>query len=558
MDTVQEIKRKLDIVDVIRAYVQLIKMGGTYKARCPFHSEKTPSFVVSPVRQSYHCFGCGEHGDMFSFVEKIEGVDFKGALKMLAEKAGVQIVYESNKKNSDEKDRHYELLETATKYFQRCRYEHPEITGYLKERGLTEETIHSFRVGFALPEWRELTTHLHQNEFTEKEIQDAGLSISHEKTGMYDRFRSRIMFPLTDSAGRVIAFSGRIWNGDEQSAKYINSPETLLFHKSNFLYGFDKAKFSIRKLNCAMVVEGQMDLLSCHQVGYSNAVAISGTALTHEHLSQLHRLSTNLILALDADKAGVAATEKSAKVALQLGFDVKVVTFDDGKDVSDLLKNHGSDAIKRAVKDAKPVIEYLLSYYVKQSDNDSRTLVRVAEQHILPLVASIKSKMEQSHTITQLSRTLNISVDSLHATVLRLQSEQIQVQPSFVPAVAKAKTIPEAEYVKAALTVATENGINYGETICGVSLGLLSLPESVESSLLLTVSHALETFGDPITLSHVEALIAPKLKRVLSNEQARVSSLIRQSELERNTNNTAKLIAISEHLRQSISLLHEK
>ncbi len=281
---VQQIKERLSIEEVVSSYIKLDRAGANLKARCPFHNEKTPSFFVSPDRGSYYCFGCGAKGDIFTFIEEFEGLDFKGALKILAERAGVPLV-QYNKEKEGEKERLYKAMEEATKFFEKNLVENQEALKYLRERGLENKTIRDFRIGFVKNDWRELYSHLQMIGFTDIEIEKAGLAKKTEK-GMYDRFRGRIMFPISDSSGRIIAFSGRILEDDGKSAKYLNSPETPIFNKSSVLFGIDKAKDSIRKNNFSILVEGQMDLILSHQAGFKNTVASSGTAMTDSILSK--------------------------------------------------------------------------------------------------------------------------------------------------------------------------------------------------------------------------------------------------------------------------------
>lgn len=420
MKPAEQIKEKLDIVEVLSQYIQVTKSGSTFKARCPFHGEKTPSFIISPTRQSYHCFGCGEHGDIFTFVEKMEGVDFKGALTLLAEKAGVTLTYTKESGiTKDAKDMLLDTLHEATHFYVRERLKHPEITTYLLKRGLSQESIDAFSIGFAPQEWRQLYDTL-KSTHKDADIENAGLTIRGDK-GYYDRFRSRIMFPLKDSVGRVIGFSGRIWQGDEQSAKYINTPETPLFHKSRFLYGFDSAKTAIRKLNFTLLVEGQMDLISAHQVGFKNAVALSGTALTEEHITLLGRISKNIVIALDADKAGITAALKSARIALMHGFDVKVARFTDGKDASAIVETGGGDALKLVVKHAQHIIDFVLDILSEKSKNDSRLYVRLIEQELLPLIAIMQSPIEREHVLKTVSSRSGISQESLLASLNKVR-----------------------------------------------------------------------------------------------------------------------------------------
>src|SRR3989344_4408177 len=363
---VQKIKEKLSIEDVVSSYIKLDKAGVNLKAKCPFHNEKTPSFFVSPDRCTYYCFGCGASGDIFSFVENFEGLDFKGALKMLA------------------------VREAATLRFIDNLSHQREAMEYLKSRGLAEQSVKEFRIGFAKEEWRDLYDYLKKKGFSDSEIEKAGLTKKSEKGsssgGFYDRFRNRIIFPISDSGGRVIAFSGRIFKDDGKSAKYLNSPETLIFKKSSVLYGLDKAKESIRKNNFSILVEGQMDLVLSHQAMFRNTVATSGTALSDTEVSKenvvsnlglIRRLSDNLVLAFDSDKAGMTATARAGKIALSLGMDVKVANLPEGSDPADLISRDGAPSWKEAIKNSKHLIEFLLNGALKDAGGDMRKAGRI-------------------------------------------------------------------------------------------------------------------------------------------------------------------------------------
>lgn len=415
-DTVEQVKARLSIVDVVSQYVQLQRAGAVFKARCPFHNERTPSFVVSPERGTYHCFGCNVGGDIFTFVQEIEGLDFKGALKVLAERAGVEIVYQEREKK-DEKDRLRSLLEEATLFYQTQLTEKHPAYEYLKKRGLTRETIALFRIGFAPDEWRSVSPHLKQRGYSEKEMEAAGLVKRSEK-GIYDRFRSRIMFPINDSAGRVVAFSGRIFGeAKEDVAKYINSPETSLYHKGSILFGYDRAKLAIRKHDFSILVEGQMDLIAVHQAGWPNTVAVSGTALTTEHIALLRRMSENVVLALDADEAGIRASEKSAREALAAGMDVKVARISSGKDPADLLQNEGGKEVWRgAIRESVHIVTFLLDTLEKAS-KDARAFARAVERTVVPFVAVIPSAIDQSHFVRMVAGRINVSEDSVRAAM---------------------------------------------------------------------------------------------------------------------------------------------
>ena len=427
---VQQIKERLSIEEIVSSYIKLEKAGANFKARCPFHNEKTPSFFVSPDRASYYCFGCGAKGDIFSFIEEFEGLDFKGALKILAERAGIPLVQYSKEKEG-EKEKLYRAMEEATKFFEKNLAENKKILEYLKSRGLEEKTIGDFKIGFSLLDWRTLFEYLKSKGFSDKEIELAGLVKKTEK-GFYDRFRGRIIFPISHSSGRIIAFSGRIFEDDGKSAKYLNRPDTPIFSKSAVLYGLDKAKESIRKNNFSILVEGQMDLILSHQAGFRNTVATSGTALSDATVSKenvvsnlglLRRLSGNIILAFDADRAGFNASSRAGKIALSFGMDVKVVSMSEGIDPASLISQDGTDAWRTAIRNSKHIIEFLLDKILNSHKEDMRKVGREIREKILPYVDSIESAIEKSHFIKIISNKSGIAENALLEDLKKVQSE---------------------------------------------------------------------------------------------------------------------------------------
>lgn len=404
-ETTEKIKERLSIVDVISSYIKLEKAGSNFKARCPFHHEKTPSFFISPARNTYYCFGCGEKGDIFSFVERFEGVDFQGALRQLGERAGVPVVFEGKEKR-EARNTLYDLLETATQFFESNMKRNAGAEEYLRKRGLSQETIAKFRIGYVEDKWNTLFDFLKERGYTDADIERAGLIKKGEK-GYYDRFRGRIMFPISDAAGHVIAFSGRLFpDRDEGGAKYINSPETVLFNKSKTLYGLHRAKTSIRKANFSIVVEGQMDVVLSHQSGFPNTVALSGTALTAEHVRALKRLSSNIVFAFDADSAGVASSGKSAALALASGMDVKVAHIPEGTDPADLAKDD-PEKLKQVIRESVHIINFYLSV-LRESEPDRRKRARKIESTVLPFVARIESSIDRMHFVGEVARALDV------------------------------------------------------------------------------------------------------------------------------------------------------
>ncbi|MBI2087057.1 MAG: DNA primase [Candidatus Zambryskibacteria bacterium] len=409
---VETIKERLDIAEVVGNYVKLEKAGQSFKARCPFHNEKTPSFFVSPSRQSYYCFGCGAKGDIFTFVEEFEGLDFREALKMLAERAGVELKYRPEaSRERDEKERMYRALEDAVLFFENQLKKNEPARKYLLSRGLNAESFKNWRIGYALPEWRTLYHHLSALGYSKEVLIKAGLikPVTEANKEPYDVFRDRLIFPIADSSGEVIAFSGRALkkSGFQEEAglpKYLNSPDTILFTKSEILYGLDKAKEKIRKKNYAVLVEGQIDLVLSHQAGVDNTVASSGTAFTRAHLERLKKLSPRIILAFDGDKAGQMAAEKATVLALSLGLEVKIAKLPIGKDPADMVKS-SSEAWKEILRQALPAVEHFLDRALEE-EKDRRKLGKLIEKKVLPMIALLQSSIERSHFVSLMtSRT---------------------------------------------------------------------------------------------------------------------------------------------------------
>jgi DNA primase len=423
--TVEQIKERLPIDEVIGSYVKLEKSGKSLKAKCPFHNEKSASFFVSPERGGYYCFGCGAKGDIFSFVEQFEGLDFRGALKVLAERAGVKLV--ANDRTNDERDKLFEIMEEATKYFENEYVKSKEAQAYVESRGIKDETRKSFRISWAPLGWNNVHNYLKGKGYSDILLEKAGLikkkdnsDNANSPTSYYDRFRGRVMFPIADTSGRVIAFSGRILKDDGQSAKYLNSPDTPLYDKSAILFGLDKAKTEIRRLNYSILVEGQMDLVMSHQAGIKNTVASSGTALSDEgvnkegiinNLGLVRRLSPNVIIAFDADQAGRKAAMRASGIALSLGMDVKIADIVGGKDPADLVKED-VELWRNVIKQAKPVIEFELANVLKET-TDSRKVPRELRERVFPFVASIESSTDKSYFVKMIADRANIDEQAI-------------------------------------------------------------------------------------------------------------------------------------------------
>ncbi|MFA7192476.1 MAG: DNA primase [Candidatus Paceibacterota bacterium] len=452
LSVVPTIKERLNIVDVLSSYITVEGSGKNFKAKCPFHNEKTPSFYISPERNSYYCFGCGAKGDIFSFVEHFEGTDFLGALKILASRAGVPLTdTNSSRESRDEMERLYDCMEEATKYFQSELLKNPEARLYLMDRGVNDESIENFRIGYVPNSWRSASDHLLKKRFTKIEIENVGL-IKTKEDSFYDRFRGRIMFPISDSSGRVIAFSGRIFGRpDEEEAKYLNSPDTKLFNKSNVLFGIDRAKNAIRTRGYSIIVEGQLDLVLSHQAGFTNTVATSGTALADavntadsrvNNLGLLRRLSPNIIFAFDGDNAGVRACGRGAMIALGLDMQVKVALLPTGEDPADIIKKD-SENWKNIIKNSVNIITFYLSR-INDETTDLRTRGRKVREVIFPYLSMIKSSIELDAYIQEIAKVTGINQKAINddfQDFLKVHTPRLEVK-EVVNQVKKDEAVP--------------------------------------------------------------------------------------------------------------------
>ncbi len=422
--TIEQIKNRLNIVDIVGSYLKLEKSGSNFKAKCPFHNEKTPSFYVSPDRDSYHCFGCGKGGDIISFVQEMEGVEFIEALKILADKAGVKLDKEkTSEKSESEKIR--SILKFAIDFYRKELVKNEEVVKYLKNRGLNKETILKFEIGFAPCEWRLLYEYLKKNGFTDKEIESSGLSIR-SQNGFYDRFRNRIMFPIFNISGMPVGFSGRMFESGKKEdliqAKYINSPQTLLYDKSRILYGIEKAKLEIKKKNECILVEGQFDLIMSHQAGTFNTVAVSGTSLTEKHLEMIQRFSENIIMAFDGDSAGIKASSRAINMALSLGIKVKLVSLRDGLDPADIIRE-SEDDWRNIVSKSKHIVDFFIDVINSRKLTRDEKLKEL-ETTVLLYISNIKSKIEQAEFVNKISESFNIQESAIWEEIDKIIKNQ--------------------------------------------------------------------------------------------------------------------------------------
>jgi len=404
---VDDIKNKLDVVDVLSGYIRLQKAGSNYKASCPFHSEKTPSFMVSPERQLWKCFGCGKGGSIFDFIMEMEGVEFGDALKILAQKAGIELK-KVDPKLKTERTRLYEICQLANRFFVKqleASKAGQEMQKYLIERGLKAKSIKDWEIGYAPNQWRSLKDFLNKQRYPDQEILKAGLIVDKG----YDRFRDRIMFPIKDINGVVVGFTGRENpnHSDERMGKYLNTPNTLIYDKSRILYGLDKAKLEIKKNNSCLLVEGQTDLIMSHQAGQANALASSGTALTDQQLRIIKRYTENLVIAFDTDSAGEIATKRGIDLALHFGFNTKVISLPDNQDPAEFIKKNAS-LWPEQVNQAQDLMEFYLVTALANHDPETVQGKKEIGKAILPMIKKITNKVEQAHWLQKTAQRIKV------------------------------------------------------------------------------------------------------------------------------------------------------
>jgi DNA primase len=423
MSVVDEVKQRLDIVDVVGQYVQLQKAGRNFKALCPFHSERTPSFFVSPERQSWHCFGaCGTGGDVLAFVMKRENLEFGEALRLLAERAGVTLA-ERRPEEEAERNRLREANEAAASFYHRALLSSEAgqtAKHYLEERGQDLKTIQDFQLGYSPSGWDSLCQHLRERGYRDEELVAAGLAVEGER-GLRDLFHQRIMFPITDMRGRVVGFGGRslpIEGQEEIQPKYLNTPQTAVFDKGSLLYALDKAKEEIRRQGLAVIVEGYMDAIAAHQHGFPNVVASMGTALSERQVRLLKRFSRDVVLALDADTAGQEATLRAVEYQDILGRDIRVVILPEGRDPDQVIRSDPEDW-PTLLTNAQPLLDYKFEAVSAALDLSQPRQRSQAVDELLPLLAAIGDRIVQAHYLQRLARLAQVKESALHQMLVR-------------------------------------------------------------------------------------------------------------------------------------------
>jgi len=422
MSVIDEVKQKTDIASVVGQYVALKKAGRNLVGLCPFHGERNPSFFIYPEQQSWHCFGCNTGGDVFSFIMKKEGLDFGEALHLLAQRAGVTVPTRPGRdEEKEEKEQLYKINEAAAQYFHNLLLNSPEgksAKNYLESRGFTDKTVAEFQLGYSSSKWDDLKKYLQERGHTEEEQAKAGLLAESERGRIYDRFRSKLMFPIWDIRGRVIGFGARVL--DDSLPKYINSPQTPAFDKSSSLYGINLAAPGIRQQEMAVIVEGYVDVITAHQNGFNNVVASMGTSVTEAQVSSLKRLSRNLVLALDADAAGEEAMLRGVSYENILESEIRVVILPQGKDPDDVIKEN-NDTWRQLLDKATPIVDYTINMITSKLDLDTARDKSLSVKELLPIISEMKDKVRQAHYVQKLARLVNVGERTIEAELSRLK-----------------------------------------------------------------------------------------------------------------------------------------
>ena len=424
---VEDIRARCDVVDVIGSYLQLKRAGNTFRALCPFHKEKTPSFHVNPERQIFHCFGCGEGGDVFKFVMKYENVDFGAAARILAQRAGVRLEFEESGREHNtggiEKDALLRIHEDVAQFYHRCLLD--ETYGaaarkYLAGRELSLENAQDFLIGYAPDRWDSLLLWAEKKKVSVKLLEAAGLVVAKDAGGYYDRFRNRLMFSIRDELGRVVAFSGRVMNPDEKTAKYVNSPETLLFTKGRILFALDRARRAIADERRAILCEGQIDCIRCHLAGFTNVVASQGTALTENHARLLKRYADEVLIVLDADTAGQNAALRAAEVLLAAGLSIRIAALPAGEDPDSLIRKQGREAFAGVLAGAVGALEFQAGLMRDRGELASEAGKNRSARAMLELIARAPTAVQRDMLLHQAAELLQISEEALRQDARRV------------------------------------------------------------------------------------------------------------------------------------------
>ncbi len=561
-DQVEQVKSKVDIVEIIGEKVALKKAGRHFKGLCPFHSEKSPSFIVSPERQSYKCFGCQEGGDVLSFLQKYDGMSFLEALEMIAKRVGVTL--ESYRPTSQDsyRKRLLEIMSMASEYYHYLLTKHgsgEEARAYLKARGITNESITQFHLGYAPNQWRSVSDFLIQKKgYQEAELEAVGLVIKGEKGGYYDRFRGRVMFPLKDHKGVVVGFSGRTLLTDEKEAKYINSPETMLYSKSRMLYGLWENREYIRKADEIVLVEGELDVIPSWQAGVRQVVAIKGSAFTSEQAQLMTRFTRNVIMSLDADSAGQEAIKRAVTIAENIDLNIRVVQIAGGKDPGDVaIANPRS--WREMVTSAVLYWDFLIDSACSRHDAKTGSGAKAIAGEVVPALAQIANSVVRSHYVSELAKRLSVPEESIYSEIERsLKKKELNVLKKTIVGIERGQVSRREEVESYALSLALQFFANLQSEFSSLETVWLSSP---------AIGKIFDQLGawDPKVEFKIQAFsskLAPELQAVVDSTYLRDLSSVTnpKQEWERIVSEVREFYARSElkRLAEQIGVAEQK
>ena len=551
---IDEIKNRLDIVEVIGSYLKLKKAGANWRALCPFHSEKTPSFFVSPARQIWHCFGCGKGGDLFGFVKEIEGVEFGDALRILAQKAGVQLKRQPPELRT-ERQRLYEICELATQFFEKQLESKTgqAVKEYLLGRRINEESLKKWRIGYSPDIWQGLSDFLVSKGYQREEIEKAGLAIKSEtaRENFFDRFRGRIIFPIFDLNSQVVGFSGRIFKS-EDTAKYVNTPNTLLYDKSRILYGLDKAKVEIRKKDFCILVEGNTDVIMTHQAGSENTVATSGTALTPLQLKILKRYSSNLLIGFDMDVAGETATKRGIDLAQSLGFDIKIIRLPEGKDPAELIAKNPLEW-EKTINSAVGILDFYFETAFTKADSKTPQGKKAISKMLLPPIKRIPNKIEQSYWVQKLAEKLEVKEEDVEEELkkIKLTEEIYGLEPEEIinlPQRSRKELLEERLLILILkcppnISLVKKEVISYFSSQAQEILTKLEKKQTPDSPLFnyLSIKSEIEEIEEKDTVPEIESCLKEIQSLEIKNKLNQISKEIKKAEGEKDSKKIEKL-----------------
>ncbi|PJC32813.1 DNA primase [Candidatus Roizmanbacteria bacterium CG_4_9_14_0_2_um_filter_36_12] len=514
---VEEIKKRLDIIEYIGSFISLKKAGRNFKAICPFHSEKTPSFVISPERQIWHCFGaCGEGGDVIKFLMKWENITFIEALRELAQKTGItlkKISFED--KVWKKRERYFNMNLFAVEFFEyllnKTKFGEKGMA-YLKNRDIKPATIKKFQLGYAPSSWDSLRLFLKKKKFEEKEVYENGLLVKSERGSYYDRFRGRLMFPIKDNRDYVIGFSGRSLDEKDKQAKYINTPETPIYHKRETLFGINLAKETIKKEKNVYIVEGEFDVISPYQNGFINFVAVKGTALTNEQLMLLKRYTDKITLALDADIAGEESTRRGIEEAEKLDLEVRIVKLPIGKDPDEAVRTD-LQAFKKAISRPIPIYDFLIKVAQKKYSEDTSFDKKKIGEEVIPFIERITNPIVRSHYVKKISSILGVSevsIETIMSRIRRKRKQLVSFKPSFQPKSKEEREVIIERYLLSYIFQEEDPSIAAGKIFSIISWDNFLLPSHQKVAKFFLDNNGQKRFD----LNRFVAKLSPELRQI--------------------------------------------